>query len=518
VNDKQTGSFYTPKSLVNFMCNYALQRSNAITVLEPSVGDGRFIDKLTKYDCNIDAVEIDENKIAKLSRRKKNNVQLICENFIEFSLASSKEYDLIIGNPPYITKKKLSEKDRNSSLELIKYWSLPESIFQNLWVSFVLGALKLLNSANGAIFFVLPFEFLQVHYAEKLRGFLEARFNNIEIITFKDSVFPDIEQDVCLVYMSNCYEQDPIVKYTTVQSAKNFKPLEYSEIKRNKPLTKWSNSILSDDEIELLKTMSNKYTSVSRLGSISPGIVTGANSFFILNKSDVEKLNCQDKVIPIIQKGTSINNMLIFSEEDSCTLLESEKRALMLNLNGIDPSVFSAELQDYINDGERNNLNTRYKCGQRKRWYDVPVILSGNLMFFKRYNRLPRLLVNESGIYTTDISYNVRLSEEFDAPSVAFCFYNSLTITLCEYNGRFYGGGVGELVPSEFKSLCIPYKKIDKNDIDRLDHMLRQNAPVEEIFQYVDNVVLDALNNDDLSKLKRIREKYLMRRLKEEIN
>ena len=110
-------------------------------------------------------------------------------------------YSLIIGNPPYISKKNLSEDKRNASLKLLDYFNLPHSLFQNLWVSFILGSIKLL-SPNGAIFFVLPFEFLQVQYAEKLRNFLERNFNTIEIITFEEKVFEQIE-DVCLVYLRN---------------------------------------------------------------------------------------------------------------------------------------------------------------------------------------------------------------------------------------------------------------------------------------------------------------------------
>lgn len=514
MNDKQTGSFYTPKKLVKFMSEYAMSQCEAGVVLEPSVGDGRFIDKLKKYNCQIDAVELDESKIKKLHKKKIDKVHLINENFINYALESTEKYDLIIGNPPYITKKMLSEADRMLSLKLIKYWSLPESLFQNLWISFVLGALKLLKDKTGAIFFVLPFEFLQVHYAEKLRRFLEERFNNIEITTFQESVFSDIEQDVCLVYLTNRLGQEPIVKYTTVKNIDNFRPIEYSEIKRNKPLTKWSNSILNDDEIELLKKLSGKYTRIASLGDISPGIVTGANSFFVLKKSVVEKLDCEEYVIPIVQKSPTIGNMLVYTEADYKSLLDSDKNALMLNLNGVDRLYFTAELNEYILEGESAEINKRYKCSHRKRWYDVPIISSGDLMFFKRYNKLPRLMVNEPRIFTTDISYNIRLTDRFDAKSVAFCFYNSLTITLCEYNGRFYGGGVGELVPSEFKSLCIPYKEIDDENVETLDSMIRQGDSVEQILQFVDEIVLDGLELYELEKIKKIREKYLIRRLK----
>jgi hypothetical protein len=39
----------------------------------------------------------------------------------------------------------------------------------------------------------------------------------IEITTFQEQVFPDIEQDVCLVFLSNEKTAKPFVKYTTVK-------------------------------------------------------------------------------------------------------------------------------------------------------------------------------------------------------------------------------------------------------------------------------------------------------------
>ncbi|MBB6693559.1 Eco57I restriction-modification methylase domain-containing protein [Cohnella xylanilytica] len=514
MNDKQTGSFYTPEPLVQYMSSYAMEKTNAQSLLEPSAGDGRFIRWLNHYGRPIDAVEIDQGKINDLSTDMPQNVKLICNDFIQYSLTSNKKYDLIIGNPPYITKKNLSENERATSIELVKYWSLPESVFQNLWVSFVLGALKLLDSENGAIFFVLPFEFLQVHYAEKLRAFLERKFNLIEITTFKESVFPDIEQDVCLVFMTNQQELEPIVRYTTVENVNEIYPVEYSEIRRNKPLKKWSNSILNDDEIELLTRLTKKYTLVSNLGDISPGIVTGANEFFILNNSDAELLNCREYLLPIIPKGSNVANLLLFSKDDFNELNELNKKVWMLNLNDVDISKVSRTLKAYLAKGKRDELHKRYKCGKRDRWHDVPIVSSGNLMFYKRYNRLPRLIVNNAEVFTTDISYNIRLSEGYDSLSVAFCFYNSLTITLCEYNGRFYGGGVGELVPSEFKSLAIPYKRIHKNRVKKLDRMFRDNISIQDILTYVDSIVLSDLSITELNALKIIREKYLIRRLK----
>ena len=73
--------------------------------------------------------------------------------------------------------------------------------------------------------------------------------------------------------------------------------------------------------------------------------------------------------------------------------------------------------------------------------YVVPIVRNGDLFFFKRYDRRPRICVNEADIYTTDIAYNMRLNSAYDKESMAFCFYNSLTLTQCEFYGRYYAGG-----------------------------------------------------------------------------
>ncbi len=51
-----------------------------------------------------------------------------------------------------------------------------------------------------------------------------------------------------------------------------------------------------------------------------------------------------------------------------------------------------------------------------------------------------------------------------------------MTLAQCEFYGRCYGGGVRELVPSEFKKIVVPYREIEKADVERLKEMFRQRA------------------------------------------
>ena len=86
---------------------------------------------------------------------------------------------------------------------------------------------------------------------------------------------------------------------------------------------------------------------------------------------------------------------------------------------------------------------------------------------------------------------------------------------MCEYYGRFYGGGVCELIPSEFKSLPIPYTPIDSENIKKLDYMIKNNFNVEEITNFVDELVLkEILSDEEIANLHIIRNRLISRRIK----
>jgi adenine-specific DNA-methyltransferase len=62
-----------------------------------------------------------------------------------------------------------------------------------------------------------------------------------------------------------------------------------------------------------------------------------------------------------------------------------------------------------------------------------------------------------------------------------FSFYNSLTLVFAETNGRYYGGGVLELTPSEFKKLPIPYINISASKFEDFTNEFENKENIEEI-------------------------------------
>jgi adenine-specific DNA-methyltransferase len=66
------------------------------------------------------------------------------------------------------------------------------------------------------------------------------------------------------------------------------------------------------------------------------------------------------------------------------------------------------------------------------------------------------VVLNEAGVFTTDTIYRGRLLDpNLGAATVAAGFHSSLTLLSAELEGRSFGGGVLELVPSEVGRLAI---------------------------------------------------------------
>jgi adenine-specific DNA-methyltransferase len=100
---------------------------------------------------------------------------------------------------------------------------------------------------------------------------------------------------------------------------------------------------------------------------------------------------------------------------------------------------------------------------------------------------------------------------------VIFSFYNSLTLLFAELEGRYYGGGVLELTPSEFKNLPLPYIQISDNVYrDFANHFADKND-ISDILNVVDASVLTealGLTQEDIDRLGVLRNRLVRRRLK----
>ncbi len=188
---KNNGIFFTPKTYIHeifkFLNKYNI---NPINILEPSFGSGEFFDFILKNypNSNIYGIEINEIMYEKV-KEKYPNLNLINENFIDY--ISNKNFDLIIGNPPYVVL-----KNENNDFKEISCGR------PNLYCWFLYKSIKMLED-NGILVFILPNSILNTSFYKSLREFIVKKCNILNIIEFNKSKsdFKETEQNTLALFL-----------------------------------------------------------------------------------------------------------------------------------------------------------------------------------------------------------------------------------------------------------------------------------------------------------------------------
>jgi adenine-specific DNA-methyltransferase len=535
INQKENGSYYTPEIISDFIVKrifdtkfYKLPKK--ISVLEPSVGDGIFIQSLLnnaiskKTETALEIVERDSEELEKAislfkgSKNKKIKLESHLQDFLEFQKTNQKKYDLVIGNPPYIKKNHLTRRQLELCEKIHQRANLSDKKIKNIWTAFLISGVESLTE-NGIISFVLPAELLQVSYAKELRDYLRKTLHKIEVFAFNELVFDGIEQDVIIIIGTKSSKQKGVSFFQANKLTDLKKPHLIpgnTNIDRD-TLDKWTNYILSEEELNFLDSFKKDIKAVKDYAKVQVGIVTAANNFFIVDKSVVDKFELKPYVKKILQKSSLLPQSLSITQSDFSVLEKKGKPVFLLALPDEGAESLPKKIRDYIKAGEDKKVHTGYKCVIRNNWFHVSSVWASEGLFIKRSNLFPRILVNSAKIMVTDAFYRISMKDGFDIKSLSFCFFNSLTFVFTELEGRYYGGGVLELVPNEFKNISVPYFKIKDKNIEKLDEMLRSKKPLEEILKFTNQVVLKEklnLSEKQVNKINEIYTKLVKRRLK----
>lgn len=522
MNKKNTGSYYTPAYLASFISKRVLSHfgnRTRVSILEPSVGDGAFISELEKeknININLTALDINKVELKTASDKWSRKTALFVEtDFLEFS--TTKQYSGVVGNPPYVKKNILTSKQIKLSKEIHSKENLTEASVKNIWTTFLVKSNTLL-AKNGVIAFVLPSELLQVKFAEEVREYLKKEFERIEIFTFNDLMFECKGQDTIVLFAYKKAEQKG--EYFTNISSKESLEQNNFVLKENNLLVdskvKWTHHFLTSDELTFIDNLKKELKTVNDYSFSKPGIVTAANKFFIIDKETEKQYNLSKYTKPIIQKGQFVNGSVVFSNEDFQRLEDNKRPTKLLQLN--DNDKISKSLREYLDIGELEEIPDRYKCKIRNNWYVIPNISEKpDAFFFKRSHLYPKLLKNNSNAFVTDSAYKVSMRNDYDLNSFIYSFYNTLTLLLSELDGRYYGGGVLELIPSEFQKLPIPYTKISNNEFDSFTQRFENKNNIEDILFQNDFRILNStlgLKESELNRLTEIRNKLKNKRLR----
>lgn len=530
---KLRGAYYTPLPLAEMMVDLFDQENDVISVLEPSCGDGVFLDAVIRKNIDqmaseIIAIEIDEDEAEKAEKYTKNhkNVKVYNEDFFDYynRIIDRKKYDLIIGNPPYIRYQYLEEKQRELLSDILTSQGMKANKLINTWVGFMVACVNLL-SERGKIAFVIPAEIMQVAYAEDLRLFLADQLSKITLITFEELVFPDIEQEI-VVFVGEKGKQEKGLRIVALNNLEDLRSndIETKDFQKLQHVhEKWTKYFINNEENELVRQVKEdkKFQKLSDTALINIGITTGNNKYFSVNQEKVNEYGLQDVVRPLIGRSSHANS-LYFREDDWMQNVSNGKAAYLIDFPEVDIEDLPEKQREYIRWGEEKEENTGYKCKIRDKWYCVPSIWVPDAFFLRRNNLYPKFVLNCCDAVSTDTMHRIKFHEGVDPERIVLSYYNSISFAFTELCGRSYGGGVLEILPGEVGNIMVP--KLDdismqlvREVLGQVDGIIRQGDDIEKALDIVDKrILVDALGCDETMcrKARGIWKKLQARRLK----
>jgi tRNA1(Val) A37 N6-methylase TrmN6 len=181
---KQSGIYFTPKDVRDALFDRV--NCDPKRILEPSCGTGEFIgDALQRYPmASITGVELNP-ELAESSRAKYKNAQIVHGDFLTFH---DEQYDLIIGNPPYVACPRVYPQATHRQ--------------SNLYVEFLYKCLTEHLSPGGTLAFVIPGGIGNNVCYEPIRILL-ATLNIVHFEILDVHSFRDTNVRLCLLVVKN---------------------------------------------------------------------------------------------------------------------------------------------------------------------------------------------------------------------------------------------------------------------------------------------------------------------------
>lgn len=505
---KNTGSYYTCHAIADYIAKWAVDTSDP-RILEPSFGDGIFIDsalsrcaELGNNRPHILGVEVQAEPYDTYMNDHKEITGLHMD-FMDYR--DENHFSAIIGNPPYVSLKKLTEADREKILQLIHSYGVPMQTSSSLWMPFMIHATELLQK-NGKLGFVLPYELTYVRYAFDLWKYLSNNYGKITVCRIYHDFFPDVDVETILFLAEKKGTSTNVVCYNVFNTVTDL--LDNNAAHRSK---------ISIDEIvhlrkpfarELLPKPVRRFldflkeekqlTSFVHDCKFKIGYVSGNNKYFHPSAEDIQRFEFRTENL----RKTLMNAKQLSANTD----IGIETKTISLHSNLFYPTTIGEGEKKYIDYGKAQGIHKGYKCRTRTPWYLTPGLEIPDVILTV-FGDVPKLLLNNGAFHIS----NSLLSGFSKGPSckeLVCRWYNSLTLLSVETSIHSLGGGSLVLIPGETDQLEIisnfPVDKIEST-YHKLSTFARTH-PTEEVYLYGDHIVLNEIYHFSDETIHEIRE------------
>ncbi|MEA5459020.1 N-6 DNA methylase [Arcicella sp. LKC2W] len=304
---KVNGAFFTPNYIVDFIIS-ELKPKEKEKCLDPSCGCGAFLIGLAEYYKNtfsksikqtvqenifgsdILDYNIDRTKLLLTIYALQNGENLEESDFNLYTQDSLKaawktQFDIIIGNPPYVKFQDLSEENRTY---LAKNWTTVEGGTFNLYFAFFELGYQLLKP-TGRLGFITPNNYFTSLAGVSLRNYFQQKKCVSRIIDFSHKKVFDAQTYTALTFLNK--KENEALTFDRIKDG--YKPEDFLPIANGSPnyfkdlnSQKWR--LLKSDEQKNIKIIENIGTPISILFDICVGIATLKDDVFFVDGS-IEK-------------------------------------------------------------------------------------------------------------------------------------------------------------------------------------------------------------------------------------
>ena len=250
------GQYFTPKVVAEFMIGLANISADS-KILEPSCGEGVFLDLLQqKGFTNLTAYEIDQELSQEFSCVK-------YESFVSAKI--DKQFDLVIGNPPYIRWKNL-ENELKQELATSPIWNKYFNSLCDYLYIFILKSIELLSD-NGQLIFICPEYWMNTTHSVSLRNYMVKNGYFEEIYHFNETpIFDKVTVSIVIfkyikskekkenISVSKFYANQKITTeiLNNLKNGIDFKDADYLTVSQFKINERWISLLFSNNTFRLL--------------------------------------------------------------------------------------------------------------------------------------------------------------------------------------------------------------------------------------------------------------------------
>lgn len=528
---KALGAFYTDEAVVRALAAWALRRPDR-AVMDPSCGDGRFLTaagslgaaRLVGCDVSPAAVAVTRDRLAGSRAR----VEVIEADFFAVEPSAVEPVDAVVGNPPFIRYQNFAGTSRRRALESALRLGVRLTQLTSSWAPFLLHAVQFLRP-GGDLAMVVPAEILRTNYGLTTLRALLGCFGTVSLYAFEENLFPDAQEETCLLlsegYGSSCQRVWLVPLGSAADGAREigagYGPragagVEFAE----QNLVHFAEAFLRPVERRAWQRVRRQagVCTLASVAAVTNGYVSGDNDFFHRRSEEATAAGYPATwLFPAARSSKSLLG-LHFTREDLRAL---EARGTAHHLLVPQDDLFSADpepLTRWIREGETRGTPERYKCRVRQPWWRVPGLARADVLVGYMAGSRPRAAVNSARAYYSNSLHGLKLCPGVPPELVALGLHSTLALLSLEMEGRSYGGGVLKVEPRELDRVVIPLPAAAPDQIQewvsRVDPLLRAGSYDDAVAE-VDRLLLEiglGLSRNVVDHLRSARRRLVERR------